>query len=199
MSRIGKKPVTVPEGVKVTVSGKTVKVKGPKGELSFDVRGPVTVSLAGDTESVVVSREGDGRVARSFHGMTRAMIANMVAGVSRGFEKRLQIYGTGFGCTLAGKQLHLNCGYMGRGGKNKPQFAIDIPAGLEVEVPVAAARGDNDPAKLVIRGCDRQLVGQFAADIRRVRPPEPYKGKGIRYDDEVVRRKAGKALATGSA
>ena len=199
MSRIGKKPVTVPEGVKVTVSGKTVKVKGPKGELSFDVRGPVTVSLAGDTESVVVSREGDSRVARSFHGMTRAMIANMVEGVSRGFEKRLQIYGTGFGCTLAGKQLHLNCGYMGRGGKNKPQFAIDIPAGLEVEVPVAAARGDNDPAKLVIRGCDRQLVGQFAADIRRVRPPEPYKGKGIRYDDEVVRRKAGKALATGSA
>ena len=192
MSRIGKKPVTVPEGVKVTVSGKTVKVQGPKGKLSFDVRGPVRVSLAGDKESVVVSREGDGRVARSFHGMTRAMIANMVEGVTKGYERRMELYGTGYSANVEGKRFVVQCGFA-------HPVAKDIPAGLEVEVPVAAARGDNDPAKLVIRGCDRQLVGQFAADIRRVRPPEPYKGKGIRYDDEVVRRKAGKALATGSA
>jgi large subunit ribosomal protein L6 len=121
----------------------------------------------------------------------------MVAGVSAGFEKKPEIYGTGYGCSLAGRNLQLNCGFMGRGGKNKPQFIIPIPKGLDVEVQVAQARGENEPAKLTIRGCDRQLVGQFAAELRRIRPPEPYKGKGIRYHDEVVRRKAGKALATG--
>ena len=199
MSRIGRKPISIPEGVSLTVSGQTVKAKGPKGELSFEVRKPIAVTVDEDTKSMVVTREGDHREARSLHGMTRAMIANMVRGVSQKFEKRLEIYGTGYGCSLSGGQLHVNCGFMGRGGKNKPQFTLEVPAGVEVEVEVAASRGDTDPAKLVVRGCDRQAVGQFAANVRRLRPPEPYKGKGIRYHDEVVRRKAGKALATGAA
>jgi large subunit ribosomal protein L6 len=197
MSRIGKKPVAVPDGVKVAISGKKATVNGPKGSLSFNLPGPISAAFDEGAKAVVVSRQGDDRPARALHGMTRAMIANMVRGVSVGFEKRLEVYGTGYGCTMTGRQLHLNCGFMGRGSKNKAQFILDIPQGLEVVVEVAAARGDNDPAKLAIRGCDRQLVGQFAANIRRIRPPEPYKGKGIRYHDEVVRRKAGKALASG--
>jgi len=197
MSRIGKKPINLPSGVDVSVSGRTVRVKGAKGELSFEVPERISAKVDAATRAVVVSRESEDRGARALHGMSRAMIANMVTGVSQGFQKNLEIYGTGYGCTLAGRQLHLNCGFMGRGGKNKPQFMIDIPQGLEVEVQVAQSRGENEPAKLSIRGCDRHLVGQFAANIRRIRPPEPYKGKGIRYHDEHVRRKAGKALATG--
>ncbi|HRX85800.1 MAG TPA: 50S ribosomal protein L6 [Phycisphaerae bacterium] len=195
MSRIGKKPIAFPAGVDVSVSGQTVRVKGAKGELTFGM--PHRVAAKVDNGSVVVSREGEDRQIRALHGMTRAMIANMVTGVSAGFEKKLEIYGTGYGCTLAGNALQLNCGFMGRGGKNKPQFIIQVPKGLEVEVQVAQARGENDPARLTIRGCDRQQVGQFAAEIRGIRPPEPYKGKGIRYHDEVVKRKAGKALASG--
>lgn len=197
MSRIGKKPVSVPSGVDVSFSGQTVRVKGGKGELTFELPQRISAELDGDIKAVKVTRKGDDRGARALHGMSRAMIANMVTGVSEGFEKKLEIYGTGYSCNLAGKQLQLNCGFMGRGGKNKPQFIIDVPQGLDVTVEVAAARGDSDPAKLTIRGCDRRLVGQFAAELRGIRPPEPYKGKGIRYSDEVVKRKAGKALAGG--
>jgi len=197
MSRIGKKAISVPTGVEVNVNGRAVRVKGAKGELTFTVPGGVMATFDSGQKAVTVTREGDARSVRALHGMSRALIANMVAGVSKGFEKKLEIYGTGYGCTLAGRQLQLNCGFMGRGGKNKPQFIIDIPKGLDVEVQVAQARGENEPARLTIRGCDRQLVGQFAAELRRIRPPEPYKGKGIRYHDEVVRRKAGKALASG--
>lgn len=197
MSRIGKKPVSVPSGVSVSLSGCVVKTKGPKGELCFDVPPEINVELEPGGSLLHVSRKGDSRQVRALHGMTRAMVANMVRGVSQGFEKRLHIHGTGYSCNLSGKQLLLNVGFMGRGGKNKPQFVIDIPTGLEIQVEVAASRGDNEPARMVIRGCDKHLVGQFAADIRRIQPPEPYKGKGIRYHDEVVRRKAGKALASG--
>ncbi len=195
MSRIGKKPVSMPSGVKAEVSGRLVKISGPKGNLSFDIPSVIKVDLEDDGKLVRVGRDGDDRIARSMHGMARAMINNMVVGVSEGYEKRLHIYGTGYGCNLAGKKLQLNCGFMGRGGKNKYQFEYDVPDGVDVEVEVAAARGDNDPAKLIIRGCDKQVVGQFAAVVRKTRPPEPYKGKGIRYHDEVVKRKAGKALA----
>jgi large subunit ribosomal protein L6 len=197
MSRIGKKPIPLPDKVKVTTSGRTVKISGPKGELSFSLPARVEAKADEAARQLVVHRAGEERQDRALHGMTRAILANMVRGVVEGYEKRLHIHGTGYGCNLSGKQLHLNCGFMGRGGKNKPQFVLDVPAGVEVQVEVAQSRGDNEPAKLVIRGCDKQLVGQFAANIRRIRPPEPYKGKGIRYHDEVVRRKAGKALAGG--
>jgi large subunit ribosomal protein L6 len=197
MSRIGKKVVNIPAGVEVSVSGRAVRVKGAKGELSFDVPSRIKAAFDVSAKAVSVTRESDERPVKALHGMTRALIANMVTGVSEGFEKKLEIYGTGYGCTLAGRQLQLNCGFMGRGGKNKPQFIVDIPKGVDIEVQVAQARGDSEPARLTIRGCDRHLVGQFAANLRRIRPPEPYKGKGIRYHDEVVRRKAGKALASG--
>ena len=199
MSRIGKKPISLPDGVTATITGPSVKVKGPKGELTFDVPAQIT-AVYDDGEKVIrVTRADDDRGSRALHGMSRAMVANLVEGVSKGYEKKLHIYGTGYGCDLSGRNLHLNCGFMGRGGKNKPQFVIPVPDGIEVKVEVATSRGDTDPAKLAISGCDKQKVGQFAAVIRKIRPPEPYKGKGIRYDDEVVRRKVGKAIAGASA
>jgi large subunit ribosomal protein L6 len=198
MSRIGKKSIPLPDKVKFTLAGRTVKIAGPKGELGFDLPSRVEAKCDEAARQLVVTRAGEERNDRALHGMTRAILANMVHGVTDGYEKRLHIHGTGYGCTLNGRMLQLNCGFMGRGGKNKPQFIIEVPKGLEVQVEVPQSRGDSEPAKLVIRGCDKHLVGQFAADIRRIRPPEPYKGKGIRYHDEVVRRKAGKALAGGA-
>jgi large subunit ribosomal protein L6 len=195
MSRIGRKPVEVPSGIKTTIAGKAVKVAGPKGELNFVLPAPIDAAFDSGSGMVTVSRKGNDRQARAMHGMVRATIANMVQGVEKGFQKRLLIYGTGYGCNLAGRKLQLNCGFMGRGGKNKFQFELEIPKGVDVDVEVAAARGDSEPAKLVVRGCDKQAVGQFAAELRRIRPPEPYKGKGIRYENEFVRRKVGKALA----
>ena len=195
MSRIGKKPIAVPGGVTVELAAGSAKVKGSKGELSFSVPSPISVAL--EDNVVLVTRSGNNRDARACHGMVRAILANMVHGVVTGYEKRLHVYGTGYSCNVKAGRLHLNCGFMGRGDKNTPQFDMEIPKGIDVEIEVAAARGDSDPAKMIIRGCDKQAVGQFAAVIRRIRPPEPYKGKGIRYHDEVVRRKAGKALASG--
>jgi large subunit ribosomal protein L6 len=198
MSRIGKKPIALPAQVKVGIQGRTVKIGGPKGELTFEMPARVDAKHDSAANMLVITRAGEERQDRAMHGMTRAILANMVKGVVEGYEKRLHIHGTGYGCSLAGRQLQLNCGFMGRGGKNKPQFILEVPKGLDVQVEVAQSRGDNEPAKLVIRGSDKHMVGQFAANIRRIRPPEPYKGKGIRYHDEVVRRKAGKALAGGS-
>ena len=186
--------MVVPEGVNVAIAQSLVKVTGPKGELSFDLPEQIEATWRQEDRSILVSPRGGLRRARALHGMSRSLIAGMVTGVSQGFHKRLLIYGTGYGCSVSGRQLHLNCGFMGRGGKNKAQFMLDIPAGLEVEVEVPAARGDTDPAKVVIRGCDKRLVGQFAAECRRTRPPEPYKGKGVRYAGEYVRRKVGKAF-----
>ncbi|MFH0981389.1 MAG: 50S ribosomal protein L6 [Planctomycetota bacterium] len=196
MSRIGKKPVPVPDGVKVAVAGQTCQVSGPKGQLSWEL--PPLVSARYDSQAGVirVERAGDDRRARALHGTSRALLASMVHGVSQGYERRLLIHGTGYGCTLKGRSLCLNVGFMGRGSKDKPQFTIPIPEGVEVVVETPAARGDTEPAKLVVRGCDKQKVGQFAADVRRIRPPEPYKGKGIRYAGEHVRRKQGKAFAS---
>jgi large subunit ribosomal protein L6 len=200
MSRIGKIPVTVPSGVKVELNGRQVKASGPKGNLAWEHPGEVDVRLDGD--AVVVSRQDETPRSSAMQGLARSIIANMVEGVEKGFEKKLEIYGTGYGCQLKGNQLLLNVGYMGRGldrnGKpREAQFVIEVPQGLTVNVEVAAARGDSDPAKLSISGPDKQQVGQFAAEIRGIRPPEPYKGKGIRYADEYVRRKQGKAFAGG--
>ncbi len=198
MSRIGKKPILVPKGVKFEVRDHTVRLSGPKGELSWRFPDGVTVEYEAASSQVHVKRTSDAGRDRALHGLARALINNMVVGVTQGYEKRLEIYGTGYSCKVQGKQLHLNVGFMGRGFGKPAQFMLDIPAGLTVDVEVAAARGDTEPAKFVIRGVDKQLVGEFAAEVRGLRPPEPYQGKGIRYAGEYVRRKQGKAYASGT-
>ncbi|RJP40916.1 MAG: 50S ribosomal protein L6 [Phycisphaerales bacterium] len=195
MSRLGNKPIDVPAGVKVQIAGGAVNVSGPKGSLSWTV--PATAELALDEggRQLRVASRGQDKQARANHGLTRSLVANMVRGVSEGYHKRLLIYGTGYNCKLLGNVLHLNIGYMGRSRDGGSQFEVPVPAGLQVDVETPAARGDNEPARLVIRGCDKQAVGQFAAEVRSLRKAEPYKGKGIRYENEVVRRKVGKALS----
>lgn len=202
MSRIGKKPITVPSGVQVAVSDHTVKAKGPKGELSWRFPDEITVEV--DAGVVRVGRHGDSSRARALHGLSRALISNMVHGVAKGYEQKIEIHGTGYGCQVKAGKLLLNCGFMGRGvdheGKPKEaQFVIDIPKGLTVTVEVPQARGESEPARLTVSGADEQLLGQFTHELRRIRPPEPYKGKGIRFAGEHVRRKQGKAFASGAA
>lgn len=199
MSRIGKKPIQVPEGVKVEIAGRRCSISGPKG--SFDWRLPDSISAEYDAAGKMIrlARSAEGKHAAAMYGTSRAVLANMMHGVSQGYHRRLLIYGTGYSCNLKGGALCLNVGFMGRGSKEKPQFEIRVPDGLEVEIETAAARGEMDPAKFVVRGCDKQLVGQFAAEVRKIRPPEPYKGKGIRYEGESVRRKQGKAFASGGS
>ncbi len=195
MSRVGNKAIPMPSGVNLAISGSRVDVSGPLGKLSWEVPRTIRVGQSEDKSQVMVSRESDEKSSRALHGLSRALIANMVCGVSQGFERRLHIYGTGFGCNVVGQNLEMNVGFMGRGSKGVAQFRIPIPPGVTVVVEVPSARGDSEPAKMLIKGCDKQQVGQFAAMIRKIRPPEPYKGKGIRYDDEQVRRKQGKAVA----
>lgn len=196
MSRIGKKPVAVPPGVKVDVAGgRTIKVSGPKGNLSWTAPTPIAVAVNGN--QVNVTRPDDDRRNRALHGTSRALIANMMEGVAKGYEIGLEVYGTGYTCKLQGRKLLLNLGYMGRGVGRTAQFMIDLPAGVDVQVLAEAARGETEPAKFVVRGCDKQAVGQFAAELRRLRKPEPYKGKGVRYAGEQIKRKAGKVFAGG--
>jgi large subunit ribosomal protein L6 len=188
MSRIGKKPISIPAGVKVDVSGQTVDVEGPLGKLSWTHRAELTVTLDEAGKTITVTRCDDERSSRSLHGLTRSLIANMVEGVTKGYSKKLEIYGVGYGGQVQGTKLNITCGL------SHPAI-FDIPTGVNVEVVTPQARGDSDPARLTISGPDKQAVGEFAARVRRARPPEPYKGKGIRYDDEHVRRKVGKAFA----
>jgi large subunit ribosomal protein L6 len=177
MSRIGKQPITIPGGVDVSLDGQHVTVKGPKGTLEHDVPDTITVSRDGDT--LLVTRPDDERQNRALHGLTRSLVANMVTGVSDGFSRDLEIVGVGYRATAAGpNRLELQVGY-------SHPVAVDAPAGVEFEVPA--------PTRITVRGYDKQLVGQVAADIRKIRKPEPYKGKGIRYADERVLRKAGKS------
>ncbi len=202
MSRIGKKPIEVPKGVTVEIKDHAVKAKGPKGELGWSYPPEVAVEYNGESSQINVTRQDDQKRSRAMHGLARSIIANMVYGVEKGYEKKLEIYGTGYGCDVKNNQLLLNCGFMGRGidAEGKPrdaQFYIDIPKGLTVTVEVAVARGDTEPARMSITGPDKQQVGQFASEIRGLRPSEPYKGKGIRYAGEYVRRKQGKAFAGG--
>ncbi len=175
MSRIGRKPVAVPEAVTVEIAPGNIAVKGPKGELSQVYSQDMAVAQEDGT--IVVTRPTDRGEHRALHGLTRSLIANMVEGVTDGFEKRLEIQGVGYRAALKGKNLELALGY-------SHPVAIDAPEGIEFEVP--------QPTEIIIRGIDKQLVGQVAADIRKRRPPEPYKGKGIRYKDEQVLRKVGK-------
>ena len=188
MSRIGKKPVPIPNGIKVAVSGQTINVEGPKGKLSWSFRPEMSVRIDDATKSVVVERNDDERLSRSLHGLTRSLIANMVEGCANGYTRALEVYGVGYGVQLVGTKLTLAV------GKSHP-VAFELPAGLKVEVQVPQARGETEPAKFTITGADKQVVGEFAAQIRRSRPPEPYKGKGVRYTGEYVRRKVGKAFA----
>ncbi len=177
MSRIGNAPVPIPPGVSVDISGGVVKVSGPKGELSQDV--PAVLSLSQEGEDVVVSRIDDERESRSLHGMFRSLINNMVIGVSEGFTKELDIVGVGYRAAVKGSNaLDLQLGY-------SHPVEVVAPEGIEFVVPL--------PTRIEVRGIDKQMVGQVAADIRALRKPEPYKGKGVRYVDERVRRKAGKA------
>ncbi|MEK6675930.1 MAG: 50S ribosomal protein L6 [Planctomycetota bacterium] len=197
MSRIGKKPVQIPSGVTVKLEGLRVSMSGPKGSSTWDAPSVSAVSYDAASRLISVLRVDDSKHARACHGLTRALIANMAKGVSQGFERRLQIYGTGYNCKLQGRTLQLNVGFSGRRRGLGSQFELPIPDGLEVVVETPAARGDNEPAQFLIKGCDKQRVGQFAAEIHALRKTEPYKGKGIRYHGEYVRRKQGKALTSG--
>jgi large subunit ribosomal protein L6 len=175
MSRIGKKPIPVPEGVTVSVGPGRVTVNGPKGELEQVVS--QRMEIAEEDGTLIVKRPTDRGEDRAIHGLTRSLVANMVEGVTDGYSKELQIQGVGYRAKLQGKAIELSVGY-------SHTVSIPAPDGIEFEVPI--------PTQVIIRGIDKQLVGETAARIRRVRPPEPYKGKGIRYLDEQVRRKVGK-------
>ncbi len=175
MSRIGKRPIEVPAGVLVSIDPGRVTVSGPKGELRQQV--PPRMQIAQDEGTITVSRPTERGEDRALHGLTRTLIANMVEGVTNGFEKRLEIQGVGYRAALAGANLELQVGY-------SHPVRIVPREGISFEVPV--------PTQIVVRGIDKQVVGQTAAEIRKVRPPEPYKGKGIRYEGEFVRRKVGK-------
>jgi large subunit ribosomal protein L6 len=175
MSRIGRKPIPVPKGVEVTVEGRLVRVKGPKGELEREVVPEVEVTRADD--AIVVQRKAETPRHRALHGLTRTLIANMVEGVTNGFERRLELQGVGYRAAKSGRNLTLTVGF-------SHPVELPPPPGIEIEVP--------SPTLIIIRGANKEAVGQFAANVRAVRPPEPYQGKGIRYAGERVRRKVGK-------
>ena len=175
MSRIGRKPIEVPEAVTVEIAPGRVAVKGPKGELGQSFSPDMTIEQA--DSQVTIARPTDRGDHRALHGLTRSLIANMVEGVTSGFEKKLEIQGVGYRAQLKGKSLELALGY-------SHPVTVEPPEGIDFEVP--------QPTEIIVRGIDKQLVGQVAADIRKRRPPEPYKGKGIRYRDEHVARKVGK-------
>jgi large subunit ribosomal protein L6 len=176
MSRIGKSPIPVPAGVEVNISGSDVSVKGPKGQLQLTVSSPITVALTDG--QVVVTRPDDERVSRSLHGLTRTLIANQIIGVTEGYTKALEIVGTGFRVAAKGSSLEFALGY-------SHPITVNPPAGISFQV--------EGNTKIVVSGIDKQAVGEVAANIRKLRKPEPYKGKGVRYAGEVVRRKAGKS------
>ena len=178
MSRIGKKPVSIPDGAKVSVSGRTIEVEGPKGKLTFEHRPEVSVEVHEYSNRVTVTRADDERQSRALHGLTRALVANMTEGVTKGYEKRLEVVGVGYLAAIQGDTLQLRVGYAN-------ELHRKIPADLNVTCP--------DLTHIVIQGCDKQKVGQFAAEVRSLRKPEPYKGKGVRYQGEQVKIKPGKS------
>jgi len=175
MSRIGRKPIDVPSGVSVVVDPGRVTVSGPKGELHQHV--PLRMAIEQSGDQIVVTRPTDRGPDRALHGLTRTLVANMIEGVTTGFERRLELQGVGYRAVLGGSNLELQVGY-------SHPVRIEPREGISFEVPI--------PTQIVVRGIDKQKVGQTAAEIRKVRPPEPYKGKGIRYEGEAVRRKVGK-------
>ncbi len=192
MSRIGKKPIIIPEGVKVERDGERIKVSGCLGSLQMNCHPRIGVKIDGSAGKILVENEHpESRQDRQLHGTMRALIANMVSGVSKGFEKQMKVYGTGYSVKEQGGKLILQVGFC---------HSVErvIPKGIKVNIGIGAARGNEVPAKFTLSGTDKCLLGQFAADIRKIRPPEPYKGKGIRYADEHVKRKVDKAFASGT-
>jgi large subunit ribosomal protein L6 len=176
MSRIGNSPITLPSGVDVSIDGASVTVKGPKGTLERSLHAAITATL--DDGTVTVQRRDEERESRALHGLSRALLANMVQGVSEGYRKELQLVGVGYRAALKGQNIEIQVGF-------SHPVLVEATDGVDFEVP--------EPTKIIVSGIDKEKVGQVAANIRRVRPPEPYKGKGIRYVDEHVRKKAGKA------
>ena len=192
MSRIGNKTIEIPTGVSVEQKGLTVKVSGPLGNLELDCHPRIKVKIDKTNGIIVVENETpQDRQGRQLHGTMRALIANMVIGVSKGFERKMEIYGTGYNLKEQSGKLVYQVGFC-------HPIELTIPKGMKININVAATRGNEVPAKFSLLGSDKCVLGQFAADIRRIRPPEPYKGKGIRYADEHVRRKVGKAFASGA-
>ena len=183
MSRIGKQPITVPASVSVSISGRTVTVEASGKRLSFEHRPEVSVTFNSDEKQIVVDRANDEKTSKSYHGLTRALIANMVLGVTDGFSKQLEINGVGWNAQVQGKKINLNVGFA-------DTRVLDVPMELDVQV---------DGNRITVAGADKQKVGEFAARIRAVKPPEPYNLKGIKYTDEVIIRKEGKAFAAGAA
>jgi large subunit ribosomal protein L6 len=182
VSRVGRKPIPIDKGVKVEIKGNTVKVTGPKGELSAHVHKDLRVAMKDNT--VVVSRSGDQKEARALHGLWRALIQNMVKGVSTGYDRKLELVGVGYRAEMRGRRLQLALGY------SHPILFVP-PDGIKIEAPTQT--------NITVSGIDKELVGRVAAKIRSFRPPEPYKGKGVKYEGEVIRRKAGKAAAASGA
>ena len=178
MSRIGKKPISLPNAVEVTVDGNLITVKGPKGVLTQAL--PEGIGVQVEDNQIQVTRPNDSKTVCAYHGLSRALVANMVEGVTNGFEKKLELIGVGYRSQMQGKKLVISIGF-------SHPVEVDAPEGIEFEVPAAT--------KITIKGIDKQLVGNTAAHIRAIRKPEPYKGKGIKYDNEVIRRKAGKSGA----
>jgi len=181
MSRIGKKPVEIPSDVQVSVSGTTISVKGPKGELSWTAHSNMSIDVDDAAKTVTVTRPDDSRENRALHGLTRSLVQNMVSGVVKQFERRLTVVGVGYNASLNGNKLSLQVGFANT-------VVLEVPPLVNVEVP--------SQTSVIVRSCDKQAAGQFAAEVRSVRAPEPYKGKGIRYENEQVRRKAGKAFGS---
>jgi len=177
MSRIGKKPIELPKGVEVTLSGQDVTVKGPKGSLSLTVASPITIAKEGES-TIVLSRPDDERNNRALHGLSRTLVANMIEGVTKGFEKKLELVGVGYRVAAKGKDLEFALGF-------SHPVLVPAPEGISFTV--------ESQTNFSVQGIDKQLVGEVAANIRKIRKPEPYKGKGVRYADEKVRRKQGKA------
>ena len=193
MSRIGKKPIVVPDGVKVELKGLCVKVSGPLGQLQMECHPRIKVNIDESEGKISVeNKRPQDRQSRQLHGTMRALIANMVAGVSKGFERKMEIYGTGYSVKEQGQKLVFQVGFC------HPVERV-IPKGVKVNIEAGATRGNDVPARFTLSATDKAVLGQFAAEIRKIRPPEPYKGKGIRYADEHVRRKVGKAFASGAA
>jgi large subunit ribosomal protein L6 len=191
MSRIGKKIISVPSGVKVEQKSGQIKISGPLGSVDVLCKPQIEVKLDG-SNILVSNKNPQVRECKALHGTMRALLANMVEGVSKGFEKKLEIYGTGYTVKEQGGKLIMQVGYAN-------PIEMEIPKVVKVKIDVAATRGDDTPAKFSLTSVDKCVLGRFAADVRKVRPPEPYKGKGIRFSGEVVKRKVGKTFTSGTA
>lgn len=193
MSRIGNKPIEIPAGVKIEQKGLSIKVEGPLGQLQLDSRPQIKVKIDEAEKKILVENEHpQNRQSKQLHGTIRALLANMVTGVSKGFVQNLEIFGTGYSVKEQNGKLVFQVGYC------HPVERV-IPKGITVKIDVSATRGDEVPAKFTLSAIDKALLGQFASDVRKIRPPEPYKGKGIRFAGEHIRRKVGKAFASGAA